>query len=363
MRVEWVGAVSDSSGYGEASRGYVEALVAAGAKVLLRPISFESRHSDLGDRGAKLRELFSDELGDVRVLHLTPDLFANYAGNDEVPVIGYSAWETDRLPRGWAEAINKHCDRLWVPSEYNRGVFASSGVTVPISVVPHAVAPSAPGVSVLGPSESYRFLSVFQWTSRKNPEGLLRAYLTEFRADEKVSLVLKTYLRDASAAELQMIRNEIAQIRGQLYLPSYPQVQVVVELLSDAQIRGLYQDCDCYVSLHRCEGFGLPIAQALAAGKPVVCTGYGGPEDFVPKHSTIGYQPSPVQGMPWPTYRGDMVWAEPNLMEARRAMRSRFAARGDAGLADQCRAAVAHLHPTFVGQTMVALISKIVGTP
>jgi hypothetical protein len=123
----------------------------------------------------------------VNVVNMIPPKFEQY----RVPGarnIGCTMFETDRLPVGWVEQCNA-MDAIWVPADWVRTVFLDSGVRVPVSVV-GVDAVEAPWVAP--PDEGpFRLLSVFEWSERKNPLGLLRAWCAAFDGDDGVALTLK----------------------------------------------------------------------------------------------------------------------------------------------------------------------------
>lgn len=328
MNVSYVAACLDSSGYAQAARNHIGALTHAGVNVDVVPVSFEGYRSDLGKLGALVQSLVKRHApGDIQILHLTPENYVRSVDPKKYN-IGYSAWETDRLPEKWVPMINK-LDEVWVPCEHNKKVYEDSGITKPIFVMPHpfdvqdqteacSVDSSVANVS----EDDFVFYSVFQWLERKNPVDLLKAYLTEFTSKDKVALVLKTYIVNPNnPQEAAKIKTLIQEVKKKLYLKDYPKILLISSLLSRAQICSLHRDSDCYVSLHRCEGFGIPIAEAMIAGKPVIATKYGGPEDFAESQSLVPYTMTPVFGMPWPNYTGKMNWAQPDLLSARKQMR------------------------------------------
>lgn len=376
IRVEYIGAAFDGSGYGEAARGYIAALSDAGADVRLRFVSFEQVRPELGEFGGWMASRIANEPttdAQVRVLHTTPDnwpwmLAAMPEAARAVPTVGYCAWETDAPPAPWIQAINASGIRmLFVPSRQNVDAFRNAGVssTIPIHRLAHAVRdiPSR-ATSTLPRDGRYRFLSIFQWTERKNPLGLLIAYLTEFKDTDAVSLVLKTYLLHGGPEERAQIRSWIDEVKRGLWLANFPKIEIIVQQLSSDDIHQLVHDCDAYVSLHRQEGFGLPIAEAMMAGKPVIATAFGGPAEFgLPIDCAIPFQRTPVFGMPWPTYHGRMTWADPDLMRAREMMRGVYAdrARGDE-LGARCRkAAIADFSPDVIGREMLGLLREAIG--
>ncbi len=331
MEVTYVSACLDSSGYAEAARNNIAALHNAGVDVFVVPISFEGKKAGLGKMGRLIEKLMRKTLDTkIQILHVTPHIFPKLIRSDKYN-IGYSAWETSILPPSFVENINT-LDEIWVPCKHNIKVFKDSGVTVPVTCIPHTF-DTANKVKVQAILENKRkddfvFYSIFQWLERKNPTGLIKAYLTEFKEDEDVLLVIKTFvLTPGNLVEASQIKEKIQLIKRTLYLPSYPRMLLVTLLLNRDQVASLHAECDCYVSLLRCEGFGIPIAEAMLAGNPAIVTGYSGPVDFV-KHEKTGYHVdhmfTPVSNMPWDIYKGNAVWAEPDLMQARQYMRKAF---------------------------------------
>jgi glycosyltransferase involved in cell wall biosynthesis len=332
MNITYISACMDTSGYAEAARNYIAALDSVGVGVRVKPVSFEKfkSGSSYGKLGEKIKTLVDKgPEGKIQIIHLTPENFPRLIRNDKYN-IGYATWETSKLPEQWVLWMNM-CDELWVPSQYNAVTFKESGVKKPIYVIPHTFnrkhvfSKNVPEPVISVPEDTYTFYSIFQWTERKNPIDILKAYLTEFTDKDKVALVLKTYLIDPTDANQSgTIKDMIKAVKKRLYLSNLPKVMMINSLLSRDQIYSLHLHSDCYVSAHRCEGFGIPIAEAMIAEKPVIVTPYGGPSDFVKDGETgfhIQYRETPVFGMPWPTYRGDAVWADPDIMNIRKHMR------------------------------------------
>lgn len=340
MKLSYIGPVFDSSGYGNAARNNIAALHSVGTDIEVLPISFEADKTDLGKLGKLISSLVVTlPTNDLRILHCTPENYTRVL-DKETYNIGYAAWETSKLPSTWPNLFNQ-LDELWVPSQHNVEVFKSSGVTVPVHCMPHTFDTKSTVKSEVGLIErrnddEYLFYSIFQWLERKNPNALLKAYLTEFNKDDNVTLVLKTFLfNHVRDDEKTAIRKVIADVKERLFMDNYPRLLLITDLLTSEEIVGIHEYADCFVLPHRCEGFGIPIAEAMLAGNPTISTAYGGPSDFVEHNKTgllLDYQMTPVYGMPWKIYTGHMDWAEPDINHLRRCMRWVYENRDDASL-------------------------------
>jgi glycosyltransferase involved in cell wall biosynthesis len=235
----------------------------------------------------------------------------------------------------WPGYINENADKILVGSEWNVEVFRSSGVEVPIGVIPHGIDMSVfenispfpiKGVD----KDAYVFYDIFQWTERKNPLPLIKAYWYAFndKPDANVALVLKTYRGDYSEDEKNAIRTSLQKLKGVTPLDYYPPIYLITNMLSEAEIHGLHARGDCLISLNRGEGFGLAPFTAGACGNPVIITNYGGATEYAKGDNSylLDYVLSPVFGMPWsPWYRGDQLWAEPDVYQAANLMQHVYA--------------------------------------
>ena len=182
----------------------------------------------------------------------------------------------ERHPARWSRAFEL-LDEIWV---YSRFMAENIGAATSIPVValpPPVRRPEPPAHPLrLGvPEDRFMFLFVFDYLStiqRKNPLGLIEAFARAFAPGEGPQLVIKTLnapLRPLAEEELLWAahgRDDIA---------------IIDRSLDQAERDGLMAGCDCYVSLHRSEGFGLTMAEAMAVGKPVIATRYSGNVDFM----------------------------------------------------------------------------------
>jgi glycosyltransferase involved in cell wall biosynthesis len=321
MRIRFVGPLLNTNGYAEFGRYFIRAFHERGIEYLPFISATEHNEPDLG----KWRDIIvnaSNQGGnyDINIINLTPELAMPHFVKT-VPNVVFTMFETTRIPKQWVEYCNT-ADAVFVPCQWNKEVFESSGIRVPVYVI-------SPGVFTedfqnrtvehpLTVSESvrYKFYSIFQWTERKNPFGLLRGYYAQFTGCDDVMLVLKTYKSGFSAAEHTQLKEIIARIKQDMKLSHYPKVTLISKMLSSEQMADLHKQCDCFVLPHRAEGFGMPHMVAMGWGNPVVTTGFSGNMEFMSEDSSylLPYQLTPVHGLPWvPWYEGTMDWAEPDI--------------------------------------------------
>lgn len=198
-------------------------------------------------------------------------------------------WEFGSLPRAWVPQIARSVDEIWVPSRFVRETYINGGVPGDkVVVVPNGVntARFHPDVAPfdfaaneatkhLRP-ETYKFLFVGGTIARKGIDVLLDAYERAFTAKDDVALIIKDFGTDTFYAN----QGAGTLIRALQAKPNAPQVVYMNDDLSEAEIASLYAACDCLAHPYRGEGYGLPIAEAMACGKPTVVTNYGAALDF-----------------------------------------------------------------------------------
>jgi len=307
-------------GYAELGRTLVNQLVLAGHAVTVVPIPMEHSDLDFGPLGAQSARLVGEDTGaDVNIVNMIAPMFPRFrlpgARN-----IGYSMFEADSLPPGWAAACNG-MDAIWVPSAWMRDVFITAGVTVPVIPVP----PNATELPVTEPAPGpFRLLSVFQWSARKNPADLIRAYCTAFDGDDDAVLTLKSHRTADERQNIEFIGSAVRKLLAQSRpRTSYPRIELIAGLQSAAQMRGLYERSHAYVSLAHAEGWGLPAWEASLSGLPVIHTGWSTPAEFVHPQGLVSSHPTPAAGMEEfaPFYAPGMNWAQPRVDDAIARMR------------------------------------------
>ena len=251
---------------------------------------------------------------------VNPDELPGYVGSLGAdyfrgPRIGVWGWEVNTIPARWARAFGL-VDEIWV---YSRFVAENIGAVAPIPVtaLPPPVSAPAPAVPVrLGVPDGFLFLFIFDYLStiqRKNPLGLIEAFRRAFAEGEGARLLIKTI-----NAPLRPLHEEALLDAAQ----GRPDIHIVDRSLSAAEMDGLIAECDCYASLHRSEGFGLTMAEAMAVGKPVIATAYSGNVDFMNRDNSllVDYELINV-GPGVEIYPPEGEWAEPSVEHAAALMR------------------------------------------
>lgn len=254
--------------------------------------------------------------------------------------VGRLYWETDKVSPNWVNIINDGlCNEVWVSCEWNKKACINSGIKKPVYIIPPVskfnVIDKATAQQVLtiqGNPEAYRFYSIFQWTKRKNGDGLLRSYFNEFTADDNVLLVLKSYGISNHVMDKRIIKETILELKEKSNNPNPPPVFFVSEFLSPLEINALNAQCHCYVNTARGEGWSLPVNEAMAYGNQVVSPKLGGITDMLDDTCAyvIPHTWEAVTGMPWGSfYNENMKWGKLEDTDIQKAMRKAYNERNN----------------------------------
>ena len=316
-------------GIGAAARAIVAALEAA--NIPLNTVNFDRTANRLAhpfiDRSA------SGGGADINIVCVNPDLIARFAeqtGPDFSNgryTIGVWFWETEDLPP-WLHYAFDYVDEIWVASEFMRETLVKVSprpvfkYRLPILIEP--VDSSITRADLQLP-EQFIFLFSFDFFSvleRKNPLGLFDAFCRAFEPNSGPRLVIKTINGAKRVPEMEKLKYAIRDRSDVILRDGY---------LSALENMAFAASADCYVSLHRSEGFGLTIAEAMALGKPVIATAYSGNLEFMtPENSYLCPARRCVVGPEREPYPPDSYWSEPDVAAAADLLRHVYLRRDEA---------------------------------
>lgn len=339
--VLFVAYVEGQLGLGQSSRDLALAMAAAAVPFRIHPVSLgiENRLS-----GPYMSERYDTRRSyGINLLYLTPDELPNVVadiGHGRF-ARGYNIlrtyWELSEAPAIWADKLDM-IDELWVPNRFVaesfRGIFDG-----PVTVIPPCV--TMPAWDAVGrdrfglDADRFYFLFSFDYFSfpnRKNPLAVVRAFRKAFpdQAD-RVGLIVKSSGAAEHYPEIKEVLRAAARYDGR--------IAIIDEHLSRAELLSLMKAADCYVSMHRAEGFGLGMAEAMAMEKPVIGTDYSGNTDFLNQDTgyPLPYSLTKLGPRDYVNYVKGQVWAEPSEAACADAMvrvvgnRAEAAAKARAG--------------------------------
>ncbi len=331
--VEFIGFARAESGLGESMRLLVRAARTENLTCAVADVAL-----DVGMRQAD--ESVVDLIVDTptfrtRVVCVNPDSLGEALHLDGVGAvidcrqIGYWYWELERIPQRWVDAT-RLVDEVWVASDFVAGAVTSSA-SIPVRVItpplltPQLSRPYSRAEFNL-PDDACVFLFSFAYGSfatRKNPEAVIRAFRTAFPLSIRdARLVVKTSQSELFQTQVEALMSEAKSDSRIIFVNSY---------LSRDQLTGLQSVCDCYVSLHRSEGLGLGMAEAMSLGKPTIGTGYSGNLAFMNEHNSllVDFSRVAIRAGDYPDANGQS-WADANVEDAARKMRFVYDNRAEA---------------------------------
>lgn len=246
-----------------------------------------------------------------------PDLFTK-----PKTTIGYFLWELPDLPEEFIPALQlvKH---IWCPTKFVQKAFMAKSrqltlcIPLPVNQVQAAGFDFREKLDI--PKEAFVCLYIFDLHStinRKNPQATTAAFL-EFAKDKPdVYLILK------------INRWQGRNPKELAWLPKHPQIKLVTDTLMSAHLVDLYQSANCYLSLHRSEGFGRTLVEALQNNLALITTNYSGPADFVNSNNAylVDWKPRKVLPGEYPHSKGS-VWCEPDINNAAKQLQIIYESR------------------------------------
>jgi glycosyltransferase involved in cell wall biosynthesis len=318
--VNIAGYIASEKGVGEGVRSDVRMMQAAGIPYVL---------NNFADPGSSNQDLTFEHFSfgnpyPINLMHINADALPEFARRKGKAYfanhynIGYWAWELSEFPKEW-NASFQYLDEIWVPSNFTLESVSRSA-PIPVVRVPHCLTEELPTLALdrghFGlPRDRFIFLFIFDFHSyleRKNPAGVIDAFKKAFHQNDDVLLVFKCSRPEFNPAGFRAIKERAEGIP----------FQVIDEVLGREEINTLIGLSDCYVSLHRSEGFGLTIAEAMNLEKPVVATAYSGNMDFMTAGNSfpVKYRLVELDQDHGPYKKGN-VWAQPDIDHAAEQMR------------------------------------------
>ncbi|HEX7191343.1 MAG TPA: glycosyltransferase [Thermoanaerobaculia bacterium] len=351
------------SGTGQIIRSVVSALAAEGIPYAVVPFTrtISRQERAFGDFGTGVPQF------DTNLICVNADQVPIFfeSMRSQLPSgarnIGLWAWEVEEFPEAMAGS-ERYLDEVWGISRFTAEAL-SLRLTKPVRAFPLPVV--VPRVrrrtrAELGMPEGFLFLFCFDYDSvfrRKNPLAAVAAFRQAFADRDDVVLFIKTTNAGRHPREEGQLRAAVAGHSNIVIRDAY--------VTSDDYF-SMLDACDCYVSLHRSEGFGLTVAEAMAFGKPVITTSYSATLEFTNDANSF---PVPAQMVPVgddaPPYPPRARWAEPDVAIAAEQMAWVFADRvAAAAVAERARAEIEQLHgPSTRGPLLRRLIDESRQTP
>lgn len=344
-----IGYLSAASGVGEVARGNLAALAQSGLRVDGYDVSL-GVVSDRSEQGAA-PYLTGRPAGRVRVFNINADQLPLVMESlrpfldDGVYSVATPFWELSDFPDAWLPAFDT-IDEIWAPSRYIQ-LMLTRKMHKPVLYMPPAL--EAHQVAMLDrkafniPEGRFLFYFAFDFLSfaeRKNPAGVIEAFRRTLARDcggSRPGLVLKAQNGPFAADALRDLRAQIERD---------PDIFLIERTLPRPEVAALMALCDAVVSLHRAEGFGLLVAEAMMLGRPVISTDYAATTELVSPATgfPVDYRLIPVAPGAYPFGEGQ-VWADPDLDHAAWLM-ARLAA--EPGLAEPIVAAArAHISRAY----------------
>jgi glycosyltransferase involved in cell wall biosynthesis len=320
-----VGFFTADLGIGESARCMARAADAASIATCLVPLRLNCRNR-LGDTTFSARLQDSNPHG-VNVFHVDPpvardiDHHHGEAFRRDKYNIGFFAWELPEFPEAWMSSLD-YFDEIWCPSDFVRESIALRA-HFPVLTMPHAIGferPKGDTGSIRRrfglPQDAFLFLFLFDlnsYTARKNPGAVIEAFRRSGLAGGGAALVIKVQNADANAGDFAALSAAVADLPGTV---------IISETLSRADVYALEAACDCFVSLHRSEGFGLAVAESMYLGKPVIATGWSATSEYLNHENGLPVRFSLVKlGEDHGPYAKGSTWAEPDVGHAAELMR------------------------------------------
>jgi glycosyltransferase involved in cell wall biosynthesis len=235
--------------------------------------TFLEANQDLAAMHSRERQ-FPHAAVDVASRNLYPPRVSDMQA--QINMLHHYAWEESGFPAEWVNNFNSSLHGMTTLSNHVQKIMIDNGVSIPMKIsgcgVDHWERVNSDKSYVIS-AKSFRFLHVSSCIPRKGVDALLAAYGAAFSVNDDVELIIKTFRNIHNTTHEQIS----AHMKNN---PNYPAVQVIEGDISESELKSLYEQCHVLVSPCKAEGFGLPFAEAMLSGLPVITTNWGGQLDF-----------------------------------------------------------------------------------
>lgn len=320
--VNYFGSLETFDGIGRAAALNIESLLDAQIKtdsyVLSRPVALQTGRNVVIDD-----DLIKSLKNNINIFHFSARWVPHYLSLVTKHSlrnhynIGYWVCEVPSIPAEWACQL-EFFNEIWTASSFCQAAISKSA-NIPVIKIPHAIENRELSSRVLsrkagGCVEVFTFLSIFNVYSdaeRKNILFTIRAFLSAFGDRLDMRLIVKV----SNLEHDSILSQKLFEINKK-----FINIEILEGYTENSAVQALYELADVYVSLHRAEGFGLTISDAMSRGIPVIATGYSGNMEFCLAQDTrlVKYQLRNV-GHNRLRYRKNDVWAEPDMDDAKAA--------------------------------------------
>jgi glycosyltransferase involved in cell wall biosynthesis len=359
LGVNIAGFIETENGVGEAVRSNIRAINTLACPYVLNNLETKIRHQD------RTFGAFSDDNPyQINLVHVNADQFPLFLIERGFEYfrgkynIGAWVWELPELPKKW-RILTKYFDEIWTPSTFcSRAI--SLNCDIPVITVPYSI--SVDNVRQVDRSyfglkdDTFVFLFMFDMLScfeRKNPLATIESFRAAFSANDNARLVLKIVNSDSNPEAVARITRAVRGLN----------VTVIDTYIDKDEVHALMSLCDCYVSLHRSEGFGFTLAECMYLKKPVIATAYSGNIDFMTEENSFPVRYDLIKlKEDYGPYKKGAAWAEPDISHAAELMRFTYENREQALAKGEIAAQHirTNLSPAAVGSIIAKRINAII---